>query len=177
MHLKHGSMDDDQLYVSNSFILNNPNEQLSKTVIPPDLSLCYDAWKKADIHGPAHRYDIDGAKCKTTYDNVGCIHYDVWPNSANSFITRRKQNNWPSNSMLANIKSQCCDVAPVGHHDSKNKDIQWRISFPGERSLLLDLTDVQILCYALIKIILKEAFHRKNNSKESNTCIRQLIGA
>ena len=87
-----------------------------------------------------------------------CIafHYDMWPTSANSFITRRKPNNWPSNSMLENIKSQGCDVAPVGHHDSQNNDIQWRISFPGEHNLLLDLTDVQILCYALIKIILKE---------------------
>ena len=85
-----------------------------------------------------------------------CIHYDMWPKSANSFISRRKPNNWPSNSMLENIKCQGCDVVPVGHHASKNNDIQWRISFPGERSLPLDLTDVQILCYALIKIILKE---------------------
>ena len=58
--------------------------------------------------------------------------------------------------MLENIKSQGCDVAAVGHHDSKHNDVQWRISFPGERSLLLELTDVQILCYALIKLILKE---------------------
>jgi hypothetical protein len=60
--------------------------------------------------------------------------------------------------MLENIQSQGCDIAPVGHRDSKNNDIQWRISFPGERSLLLDLTDVQIVCYALIKII-----HRSSN--------------
>jgi hypothetical protein len=58
--------------------------------------------------------------------------------------------------MIENIKSQGCDVVPVGHHDSKNNDIQWRISFPGELSLLLDLTDVQALCYALIKIILRK---------------------
>ena len=170
MHLKHGSMDDDQLYLSNSIILNILNELpiLLKDAFPTDLWLSFDACKKADIHGPAHRFDIDNAKCKTTYDNVGCIHFDVWPNSANSFITRRKQNNWPSNSMLENIKSQGCDVAPVGHHDSKNKDIQWRISFPGERSLLLDLTDVQILCYALIKIILKEVL---------NTSQRDVVGS
>ena len=89
-------------------------------------------------------------------DIVQCFHYDTWPNSPNSFITRRKPNNWPSNSMLQNIKNQGCDVVPLGHHDSQNNDIQWRISFPGERSLLLDLTDVQLLCYALIKIILNE---------------------
>ena len=58
--------------------------------------------------------------------------------------------------MIENINSQGCDVAPVGHHDSKNNDIQWRISFPGERRLLLDFIDVQILCYAFIEIILRE---------------------
>jgi hypothetical protein len=44
---------------------------------------------------------------------------------------------------------------PAGHHASETNDMQWRISFPGEQNLLLDLTDVQILCYALIKIILE----------------------
>ena len=39
---------------------------------------------------------------------------------------------------------------------SQNNDIQWRISFPVEQSLLLDLTDVQALCFVLIKIILRE---------------------
>jgi hypothetical protein len=58
--------------------------------------------------------------------------------------------------MLENIKSQGCDVAPVGHHDSQNNDIQWRISFPGEKNLLLDLSDVLIFCYVLIKIILRQ---------------------
>jgi hypothetical protein len=46
--------------------------------------------------------------------------------------------------MLEHIQGQGCDVVPVGHHDSRNNDIQWRISFPGEQSLLLDLTDVQM---------------------------------
>ena len=56
--------------------------------------------------------------------------------------------------MLEHFKNQGCDVALVGHHDSKNNDIQSRISFSSEQNLPLDLTDVQILCYALIKTIL-----------------------
>jgi hypothetical protein len=31
--------------------------------------------------------------------------------------------------MLENIQSQGCDLAPVGHHDSKNNYILLRISF------------------------------------------------
>jgi len=77
--------------------------------------------------------------------------------------------------MLENIQSQGCDVAPVGHHDSKNNDIQWRISFPGERSLLLDITDVQILCYALIKIILKKNLNASHREAVSSFHIKHVI--
>jgi hypothetical protein len=77
--------------------------------------------------------------------------------------------------MLDNIKSQGCDVAPVGHHDSQNNDIQWRISFPGETSLLLDLTDVQILCYGLIKLILKEAWNTSQREVVSSFHIKHVM--
>jgi hypothetical protein len=99
----------------------------------------------------------------------------MWPNSANSFISRRKPKNWPSNSLLENIKSQGCDVAPVGHYDSKQNDIQWRIFFPGEQSLFLDLTDVQILCYALVKIILKEALNTSQREVVSSFHIKHVL--
>ena len=86
--------------------------------------------KKKDINGPAHSvHGKDHSGYNRKADHVYCIHYDTWPNSANSFITRRKPTNWPSSSLLENIHSQGCDLAPVGHHDSKNNDIQCRISF------------------------------------------------
>ena len=148
-------MNDDKRYLSNSNIKDSFYQNLVK------LSKNFDRFsppcQKMEINRPAHTiYKTDALGNIRKTDNVYCIHYDMWPNSANSFITRRKPNNWPSNIMLENIQSQRCDIAPVGHHDSKNNDIQWRISFPGELSLLLDLTDVQALCYALIKIILRK---------------------
>jgi hypothetical protein len=77
--------------------------------------------------------------------------------------------------MLENIQSQGCEVAAVGHHDSKSNDIQWRISFPGERSLFLDLTDVQILCYALIKIILQENLNTSQREVVSSFHIKHVL--
>jgi hypothetical protein len=77
--------------------------------------------------------------------------------------------------MLENIQSQWYDVAPVGHHDSKNSDIQWRISFPGEQSLLLDLSDVQILCYVLIKIILRESLNTSQREVVSSFHIKHVM--
>jgi hypothetical protein len=77
--------------------------------------------------------------------------------------------------MLENIQSQGCDVAPVGHHDSQNNDIQWRISFPGEHNLFLDLTDVQALCYALIKKILMENLNPSQRELVSSFHIKHVM--
>jgi hypothetical protein len=129
-----------------------------------------------DVNGPAVTFYLKTNEgLPKGCDNVYCMHYDMWPNSANSFITRPKPNNWPSKSLLENIKSQGCDVVGVGHHDSQNNDIQWRISFPGERSLLLDLNEVQILCYALIKIILKENLNTSQREVVSSFHIKHVL--
>jgi hypothetical protein len=77
--------------------------------------------------------------------------------------------------MLKNIQSQSCDVAPVGHHDGIDNDIQWRISFPGEHNLLLDLNDVHKLCYALIKIILKDNLNTSQREVVSSFHIKHTM--
>ena len=129
-----------------------------------------------EINGPAHTIHTKDLLGNTTKsDIVYCIHYDMWPNSANSFITRNKPNNWPSNSMIENIKNQGCDIAPVGHHDSQNNNIQWRISFPGEHNLSLDLTDVQAFCNALIKIILRENLNPSQREVVSSFHIKHVM--
>jgi hypothetical protein len=166
-------MNHDKQYLSNSIIMDSFYDQLVISSKKFDrFSL---PCQKREINGPAHTIhnNLIGHTKKT--DNVYCIPYNKWPKSAKSFITRSKPNNWPSNSMLENIKSQGSDVVPVEHHDSKNNDIQWRISFPGERSLLLDLTDVQILCYALIKIILKENLNTSQREVVSSFHIKHVL--
>jgi hypothetical protein len=132
----------------------------SKASIPNDFDAFVDVCQKGEINGPAHTVHHKNRRGITeTTDVVYCIKYDTWPDCARSFITRRRPIDWPSNSLLQNIQSQGCDVVPTGHHDSQNNGIQWRISFPGERSLLSDLTDVQVLCYILIKIIVRESLN------------------
>jgi len=168
---------DDKLYVSNSMVMGGVYTILanpSKHSLPFEFDRSLN--EQININGPSHTvHNEDYRGLSETIDNVYCVHYDMWPNSTKSFISRRKPNNWPSNSMLKHIISQGCDVAPVGHHDSKYNDIQWRISFPGERSLLLDLTDVQILCYALIKIILKENLNTSQREVVSSFHIKHVI--
>ena len=153
-------MYDDKCYLTNSRIMKllyQLHAEVWQDNIKLEINQTLELCEKRVIHGPAHtNYLEDKLGLITKIDVVYCIHHDLWPNSAISFITRRRPNNWPSNSMLENIKNQGYDVAPVGHHDSTNNDIQWCISFPGEQNILLHLTDIQILCYALIKIILRE---------------------
>jgi len=126
-------MKDDKLYLSNSMKMASTYDTLFKSSsksIPSEIQRLVDACQKREINGPAHANHIQvciGQIMRT--DHVFCIHYDKWPNSANSFITRHRPNNWPSDSMLENIQGQGCDVVPVGHYNSKNNYIQWRISF------------------------------------------------
>ena len=167
-------MNHDKYYLLNSSIID-----LFSDALVISLKMFYPfspPFQNSEINGPAftiHAKDIIGNTRKN--DNVYCIHYDKWPKSANPFITRSKPNNWPSNSMLENIQSQGCDVVPVGHHDSQNNDIQWRISFPGEQTLIFDLSDVQILCYALMKIILRENLNTSQREVVSSFHIKHVM--
>ena len=167
-------MNDGKRYLSNSNIKDSFYEKSVRSL--KKFNRFYPPCEKIEIKGPAHTfYRRDALGQIDKIDHVYCIHYDMWPNSANSFITRRKTNHWPSNSILENIQSQGCDVAPVGHHDSQNDDIQWRISFPGEHNLFLDLTDVQTLCYALIKIILRENLNTSQREVVSSFHIKHVM--
>ena len=175
VYLKHCiSMNEDKLYLISSRFMDILYEPLVESLGDCQTYIFHD--QKSAMNGPAYTlHNKDNRVIVKTMDIVYCIDLDMWPNSAISFITRRKPNNWPSNSMLENIQSQGCDVAPVGHRDSKNNDIQWRISFPGERSLLLDLTEVQILCYALIKIILRENLNTSQREVVSSFHIKHVM--
>ena len=168
-------LNDGKLYLSNSMVMDSCYDQLVK-LMKLNIRFSPPYHQHIDVNGPAHTiYNEDFSGHTKTTDAVYCFHYDRWPNSANSFITRHKPNNWPANSMLEHIQSQGCDVVPVGHHDSQNNDIQWRISFPGEHNLLLDLNDVQILCYALIKIILRENLNTSQRKVVSSFHIKHVI--
>ena len=180
LYLVHCStMHENKMYLSNSRIKDcmyeeptKPSKQASWLPVP----VLFDPCPQREINGPAHTsYTKDYRGVTAKADKVFCIHYDMWPDSAKSFISRRKPNNWLSNSMLGNIQNQGCDLVPVGHHDSNNNDIQWRISFPGERSLLLDLNDVQLFCYVLIKIILKENLNTSQMKVVSSFHIKHVL--
>ena len=174
-------MNDDKLYLANSVIIDSQYELFVKSssskeeYIPFHSNKVLGPYRKGEKTGPAFEIHQKVRVNTANTDIVQYIHYDSWPTSANSFIMRRKPNNWPSNRMLENIKSQGCDVVLIGQHDSNNNDIQRRISFPGEQNLLLDLSDVQILCYVLITIVLRKNLNTSQREVVSSFHIKHVV--
>ncbi|XP_052069215.1 uncharacterized protein LOC127708384 [Mytilus californianus] len=102
------------------------------------------------IHGPCISDEDD------TIDLAICIHCKKWISSAVQWVTR-SSNSWPSNEVKQNILKHGVIVVPIGVKDSLKEDLEWRISFSvGEKLLINSFTHTQLLCYALLKIILKD---------------------
>ncbi|XP_076071843.1 uncharacterized protein LOC143043413 [Mytilus galloprovincialis] len=102
------------------------------------------------IHGPCLS-DKDGR-----YDNAICLHCRTWISQASHWITR-SNNSWPSYNVKQSILKHGVLFVPIGVKGSPKEDIEWRISFSvGEKFLINTFTHTQLICYALLKILLKD---------------------
>ena len=108
-------------------------------------------------------------------DNVLSIHCECWPNDAFEWRHRERLFGWPAPSTIASIVSFGCHLVPVGHPNSKTKLTEWRISFSwAERTLVWSFNHIQIQCYAVMKLILKE-FIKKNCSQQNQVLCSYFI--
>ena len=90
-------------------------------------------------------------------DYVPSIHCPFWPNEAAEWIHRTRCFDWPTSFDIASITEFGFHLVPVGHPHSDMKAMEWRISFSmAERALVWSFNHVQIQCYAIMKILLKE---------------------
>ena len=90
-------------------------------------------------------------------DTVLSIHCQFWPNVASEWTQRPRYFGWPSPRDITSIIEFGCHLVPIGHPHSETKLTEWRISFSvAERWLVWSFNHVQMQCYALMKIILKE---------------------
>ncbi|VDI14514.1 Hypothetical predicted protein [Mytilus galloprovincialis] len=111
------------------------------------------------IHGP----------CITDYedefDTAFCIKCDQWLSIAQPWITRPRSA-WPSPELISKITSCGVLFVPIGYKGSINEHLQWRISFSvAEKILIYSFSHTQLLCYALLKILLKEIVNRNKDLK------------
>ncbi|XP_076070766.1 uncharacterized protein LOC143042367 [Mytilus galloprovincialis] len=102
------------------------------------------------IHGPCLS-DENGV-----VDIALCFHCKTWIPQASQWISR-SNNSWPNHDVKQSIINHGVLFVPIGVKGSLKEFIEWRISFSvGEKMLISTFTHAQLLCYALMKILLKD---------------------
>ena len=96
-------------------------------------------------------------KSEPGVDHVSSIYCAFWPTQASEWVQRPRHFGWPTSQDVLSITDFGFHLVPVGHPHSDTKLLEWRISFSfAERILVWSFNHVQIQCYAVMKIILKE---------------------
>ena len=108
--------------------------------------------------GPSTEFWVIGQNTSESgTDNVFSIHCPFWPNESSEWVQRLRHYSWPTLQDISTITDFGFHLVAVGHPHSDTKPIEWRISFSvAERTLVWSFNHVQMQCYALMKIILKE---------------------
>ncbi|XP_071143436.1 uncharacterized protein [Mytilus edulis] len=102
------------------------------------------------IHGPC--ISTPGGEI----DHAGCLRCKEWITSAQQWIYR-SSTTWPHHTLVTAAVQYGVLFVPIGCKNSPNEELQWRISFSVTEKLLVhSFSHTQLLCYALMKIILND---------------------
>ncbi|XP_076084393.1 cyclic GMP-AMP synthase-like receptor [Mytilus galloprovincialis] len=132
-------------------VIRNWSETVGKeTYISSKLFRERDVPDNMIIHGPC-RSSVDGQ-----LDGAGCFRCKQWITPAQQWIHRSRAA-WPDSMLVTAAVQYGVLFVPIGCKDSPNEDLQWRISFSvTEKLLIYSFSHIQLLCYASMKIILKD---------------------
>ena len=130
-------------------------------------------------HGPASNTAASDTAC--ALDSVFALRCRKWPDCAMEWLTRQRNYNWPTHGQIEKCKTLGCFFVRVGHPNSDENHLQWRLSFSlQERLLVTDFNSVQLKCYILVKMIKNEIIHTRLGEKsltsyQFKTCILYMI--
>ena len=130
-------------------------------------------------HGPANT--IEGNHNFRANDIVGAVRSCTWPECASEWLVRERHYNWPSREQIDKCKTLGCFFVHVGHPNSAEKHLQWRLSFSlQERLLVTAFNSLQLKCYVLLKMIKNEKIHKVLGEKSLSsyhfkTCMLYMI--
>ncbi|VDI42924.1 Hypothetical predicted protein [Mytilus galloprovincialis] len=114
---------------------------------------------KHKIHGPCIT-DIN-----EVFDLAMCLKCDKWICQAQPWVYRSRTA-WPKPEIISKIISFGVLFVPIGCKGSIHENLEWRISFSvAEKFLIYSFNHTQLLCYALLKIFLKEIVERNADLK------------
>ncbi|XP_071126576.1 uncharacterized protein [Mytilus edulis] len=102
------------------------------------------------VHGPC-------VSDKLGYVDIAfCLRSKAWASQANQWIFR-PGTLWPHFDLKHRIIKHGVLLVPVGVKGSTKEHLEWRISFSvAEKLLIYTFTHSQFICYALLKILLKD---------------------
>ena len=104
-------------------------------------------------------------------DNVDCIRCTFWPNEASEWQGRPRHFGWPTEDDILSITDFGFHLVPIGHPHSDTSEMEWRISFSiAERTLVWSFNHIQMQCYALMKIILKQFINLRCSQQNQVLC-------
>ena len=130
-------------------------------------------------HGPADT--MKGTLISTDWDLVNAVRSCTWPDCASEWLERERHYNWPSREQIDKCKTLGCFFVHVGHPNSAENHLEWRLSFSlQERLLVTDFNSVQLKCYILLKMIKNEMIHKPLGEKSLTsyhfkTCLLYMI--
>lgn len=113
-----------------------------------------------EIHGPCYATSL-----LLDIDSVICLLCNSWPTVAKQWFYRCRPTGWPSSDIISKIASEGVLLVPIGSKSScsNGNPFEWRFSFSlSEKLLVHSLNHCQLLCYALLKIWLKEVLNQDN---------------
>lgn len=128
--------------------------------ISHDYAKTYIWIRPMELHGPVTKINMEYLET-----DIGmCIACPYWPQTASSWIERCEIKKWPVKSLLDKIKDNGCHVMPIGSKTNINEhDMEWRISFSlAEQIIVYSINHTQFLCYAILKVFLKEVLSRED---------------
>ena len=136
------------LYLSSYLYVHNAAAEFSKH--KPDIETA--------IQGPSMEgWDAYMDRSQSGTDAVDSIHCSFLPDAAREWKSRPREYAWPAPYVIKAIVDFGFHLVPVGHPQSDTNMMEWRMSFSvAERTLVWSFNHVQMQCYAIMKLLLKE---------------------
>ena len=114
-------------------------------------------------------------KSESGTDLVLSIHCDFWPSVAIEWPRRQRHFGWPQPNVISSIVEFGCHLVAIGHPNSGTQFMEWRLSFSlAEKHLVWTFNHVQMQCYAVMKIVLKE-FIKERCSKHNQVLCSYFV--
>ncbi|VDI64478.1 Hypothetical predicted protein [Mytilus galloprovincialis] len=90
-----------------------------------------------------------------TVDVAFCLRCKYLPQNAIPWVFRRRWQ-WPPNFVIDSIINYGCLLVPIGPKTIQDNQLVWRLSFSvAEKILVHSFNFTQLLCYGLLKLMLK----------------------